>query len=274
MTLDAKIQPACENIDDITFDDIDDIINPKPDENDFDLVVENALSRRGFMSGVLVLGGAAMLGASSALTPATANAAILFDFEQVPANSLDTITVPEGYKWDVVAKWGDPLFSDVPEFDEATRGTPEAQARAVGDNNDGMDLFEKDGKSVYVVNNEYVNRKIIWGNNPDGKPASDADILKGKLAHGVTVMEVAETDGKWAIVKDSPFNRRITPDTKMDITGPAAAHDLMKTAADPTGTKTLGTWNNCGNGERHGAPIWLAKKTSMAIFQAQVTIMK
>jgi secreted PhoX family phosphatase len=248
MTLDAKIQPACENIDDITFDDIDDIINPKPDENDFDQVVETALSRRGFMSGVLVLDGAAMLGASSALTPSIANAATLFDFEQVPANSLDTITVPEGYKWDVVAKWGDPLFSDVPEFDEATRGTPEAQARAVGDNNDGMDLFEKDGKSVYVVNNEYVNRKIIWGNNPDGKPASDADILKGKLAHGVTVMEVAETDGKWMIVKDSPFNRRITPDTEMDITGPAAAHDLMKTVADPTGTKTLGTWNNCGNG--------------------------
>lgn len=248
MTHDTKIQPAFDNIDDITFDDIDDIINPKPDENDFDRVVELALSRRGFMSGVVTFGGAAMLGATTALIPSKANASTLFEFEQVAASTADTITVPNGYTWDVVAKWGDPLFSDVPEFDEATRGTPETQARAFGDNNDGMELFEKDGKSIYVVNNEYVNRKIMWGNNPDGKPDSDADLLKGKLAHGVTVMEVAETDGNWAIVKDSMFNRRITPDTEMDITGPAAGHALMKTTADPTGTKTLGTWNNCGNG--------------------------
>ena len=248
MTHDTKIQPAFDNIDDITFDDIDDIINPKPDENDFDRVVELALSRRGFMSGVVTFGGAAMLGATTALIPSKANASTLFEFEQVAASTADTITVPNGYTWDVVAKWGDPLFSDVPEFDEATRGTPETQVRAFGDNNDGMELFEKDGKSIYVVNNEYVNRKIMWGNNPDGKPDPDADLLKGKLAHGVTVMEVAETDGNWAIVKDSMFNRRIMPDTEMDITGPAAGHALMKTVADTTGTKTLGTWNNCGNG--------------------------
>ena len=34
----------------------------------------------------------------------------------------------------------------------------------------------------------------------------------------------------------------------MDITGPARGHDWLKTAADNTGTQSLGTWNNCGNG--------------------------
>ena len=34
----------------------------------------------------------------------------------------------------------------------------------------------------------------------------------------------------------------------MEITGPARGHDMMKTAADPAGTTSLGTWNNCGNG--------------------------
>ena len=34
----------------------------------------------------------------------------------------------------------------------------------------------------------------------------------------------------------------------MEITGPARGHDLMKTAADPAGVTSLGTWNNCGNG--------------------------
>ena len=50
------------------------------------------------------------------------------------------------------------------------------------------------------------------------------------------------------MVKDSPYNRRITPDSEMALTGPASGHDLLKTAADATGTKSLGTWNNCGNG--------------------------
>ena len=36
--------------------------------------------------------------------------------------------------------------------------------------------------------------------------------------------------------------------TEIDIAGPAAGHDLLKTAADPTGTKVLGTMNNCGSG--------------------------
>ena len=35
----------------------------------------------------------------------------------------------------------------------------------------------------------------------------------------------------------------------MRIEGPAAGHDLVKTNADPSGTKTFGTWNNCANGQ-------------------------
>lgn len=67
-------------------------------------------------------------------------------------------------------------------------------------------------------------------------------------AHGVTIAEISQEGGAWKIVKDSPFNRRITPITPMEITGPARGHDWLKTAADPEGTTALGTWNNCGNG--------------------------
>jgi len=232
---------------DISFDDFDEIVNPKPENCDFDAVVEAAISRRGFLGGVVAMGTGAFVMGTGAMA-GKARAASPFRFEQIAANTADTITVPEGYNWHIVARWGDPLFSDVAEFDGATRGTAASQARAVGDNNDGMELFSKDGKHAYILNNEYTNRKIMWGNNPDGKAASDDDILKGKNAHGLTVMEVAEKDGKWAIVKDSSLNRRVTPDAEMEITGPARGHDLMKTAADPDGVKCLGTWNNCGNG--------------------------
>lgn len=235
--------------DEISFDDYDELINPRPENNDFDAVVDAAISRRGFLTGVLTFGAGTFVMGTSALNSPAAAATSRFAFDQVPASTADTITVPDGYEWDVAVQWGDKLFSDTPEFDEATRGTAASQARAFGDNNDGMTLFNIDGKTVLVANNEYTNRKIIWGNRTEGKAETDDDVLKGKMAHGVTVVELAEQDGKWAPLLDSPLNRRITPDTDMDITGPAAGHDLLKTAADPTGTTTKGTWNNCGNGE-------------------------
>jgi secreted PhoX family phosphatase len=99
-----------------------------------------------------------------------------------------------------------------------------------------------------ALNNEYTNLKVIHGNRESGKPESPDDVRKNMAAQGNTVVELANRGGRWGIVKDSPFNRRITPNTPMEITGPAAGHALMKTSADPSGTLCLGTWNNCANG--------------------------
>lgn len=231
----------------LTFDEFDERVVPRPDECDFDRIVAASLSRRQLLKSVLAVGSVATLG--SFALPQQANAAASrFAFTPVPTNTLDTITVPQGYVAQVVARWGDPLWSDGAEFDHATRGSGKDQEMAFGDNIDGMDVFSHEGHTLLVVNNEYTNRKIIWGNREEGEAETDDDVLKGKMAHGLTVVEIADTDGVWSIVKDSPFNRRVTPDTEMEITGPAAGHDLMKTAADPTGTLALGTWNNCGNG--------------------------
>ncbi|WP_281684174.1 PhoX family protein, partial [Thalassobaculum salexigens] len=230
----------------LSFDDWDELRSPRPAVTDFDTVVDRAMSRRGFLGGIAMLGGAAFLMGTSALTPARAASRLAFD--AVAANSLDTITVPNGYRWQVLTTWGDPLWSDAADFDPQTRGTGASQERAFGDNNDGMALFTDGARSILAVNNEYTNLVHTFGNRPDGKPVDADDVRKGKAAHGVSVMEVAEADGGWSVVKDSPFNRRITADTPMEITGPARGHDLLKTEADPTGTTSLGTWNNCGNG--------------------------
>lgn len=242
-----------KDYDPISFDDFDEQMNPRPETQEFDEVVERAISRRGFLSGVLTFGAGAFVMSTTALTrpaEAAAHADSRFGFTGIAASTEDTIRVPEGYTWDVAVQWGEPLTSDAPEFDMETRGTADSQARAFGDNNDGMSVFVIDGKHVLVANNEYTNRSIIWGNRPDGKAASDDDLAKGMMAHGVTVAEIAEDkDGRWSIVKDSPLNRRITPATEMELTGPAAGHELLRTAADTTGTRCLGTWNNCGNGE-------------------------
>ena len=237
--------------DEISFNDWDEIDNPRAEQDsDFSKIV---MSRRAFLGNSLALGASAfVIGAGALQAPKTQAAGVVtrtgLKFNPVKANSLDTITVPDNFNWQVVAQWGDPLFSDTPEFDHLTRGTAESQALAFGDNNDGMDLFQIDGKNVMVVNNEYTNRSVMFGYNPSGLPETVEDVNKGKMAHGVTIMEVANTNGQWGIVKDSRFNRRFTPDTPIDIVGPARGSLLLKTKNAPDGETVLGTYNNCGNG--------------------------
>jgi secreted PhoX family phosphatase len=69
------------------------------------------------------------------------------------------------------------------------------------------------------------------------------------MAHGGGVIELIKENGQWRVVPDSQHARRITGETEMEIVGPAAGHDLLKTGADPTGTKVLGMLNNCAGGK-------------------------
>ena len=233
----------------VSLDEFDEMNDAQPEPVDFELLAERAISRRAFFGHGVAFGAAAFVMGTAGLTPSVARAAARRTaFEPVAANTLDTVTVPPGYDWHVVARWGDPMWSDSIPFDQSTRGSGASQERAFGDNNDGMSLFDADGRSVLAVNNEYVNRRIIYGGSGTGEPANADDVRKGKAGHGVSIVEIARTDGRWSIVVDSPWNRRITADTPMRLTGPAAGHDLLKTAADPTGTSSMGTWNNCGNG--------------------------
>ncbi|MBT8171165.1 transcriptional initiation protein Tat [Phaeobacter gallaeciensis] len=232
----------------LSFDEFDETVNPRSEHCEFDTVVEQAISRRGFLGGVLAVGGFATLG--GAVLPTGVKAAVnRFAFDAVPVSTSDSISVPAGYKAEVVVRWADAMWSDSVAFDQDTRGTAKTQARTFGDNTDGMEVFMHEGRTLLTINNEYTNRSIIWGNRADAKPENDDDIEKGLLAHGVTVVEIGHDGDRWGVVIDSPFNRRITPNTEMILTGPAAGHALVKTDADPAGITTLGTWNNCGSGK-------------------------
>jgi secreted PhoX family phosphatase len=69
-----------------------------------------------------------------------------------------------------------------------------------------------------------------------------------QTAHGVSVLQIRREAG-WHIEKNSRFNRRITSLTSMDIAGPARGHALLRTRADPTGTRVIGTFANCSAGK-------------------------
>ncbi|SDE18378.1 PhoX family protein [Limimaricola pyoseonensis] len=239
-----------KDIDALSWDEWDERRRPTDETTDFDRVVAGAMSRRGFLSGLVAFGsGAAVMGSGlMGATSARAQAASRFAFTPIPAATDFTVHVPEGYEWKVLTSWGDPLFSDAPAFDPVTGTTHEGQARAVGENTDGMHLYEIDGREVIAVNHEYANLNINLPQNDEGRPATIEDIRQVQDSQGVAVFEVKDAGQGYEVVLDSPYNRRITHRTPMRISGPAAGHALLQTSTDPSGTEALGTFNNCGAG--------------------------
>jgi len=235
----------------LTADEWDEVNFPRPRENEFDHVVERAISRRGFIGGVLAFGSGAAAMSAGLLKPETAQAqqATRFAFTPIPAATDSDVHVPEGYSWQRLLSWGDPLFSGIDAFDNAVGGAAADSDRIFGENTDGMELFIIGGKQVIAVNHEYANRKTNLPQATDGAPRDSQDVLKLQNLQGIAVFEIVENDTGWTVVLDSPFNRRITQNTPMQFSGPATGHDLLKTAADADGVESLGTFNNCGSGK-------------------------
>lgn len=214
---------------------------------------DKALSRRGFLAGMGALG----IGAFIGMTPIaqsvqaamrTSVSSKLIGFKPVPASVADNVVVPEGYKVENLISWGDPIFTNAPEFDASGQSKASAQAMQFGDNTDGMSLFPlSDNRAVMAINNEYTNVEYLYDHQ--GKAITADDVLKAQNAHGVSVVEIEKTAQGWAVDRSGKLNRRITANTPMQITGPAAGDALLKTAMDRSGTEVLGTFNNCANGE-------------------------
>ncbi len=242
------------------FDD-DDLPSNLSENEHFQQVVERVVSRRGFLKSGLGLSAAAFLA-----SPITANAmadrlpfglpssgAVKggIGFTAVPASTGDTIVVPPGYRAQVFARWGDPLYADSPAWKPDGTNTGAEQARQIGDNHDGMRFFPLNGNSsregLLVINHEYTNYEYLFGAE-FMEPWTAAKVLKAQSAHGISVLHVRQHRNKWEVVVGSRYNRRLTGNSEMRLSGPAAGHALLRTAADPSGTRVKGTLNNCANG--------------------------
>jgi uncharacterized protein len=127
-------------------------------------------------------------------------------------------------------RWGDKLFPDSLPFDPLKQ-TGAAQLRQFGYNNDYIAYFPIDGSSrhgLLCVNHEYTNEELMFPALKERQDTTGFKEMTEELvdiemaAHGVTVVEIARDGEDWAVVLDSPYNRRISPLTAMAVDGPAA----------------------------------------------------
>jgi secreted PhoX family phosphatase len=179
----------------------------------------------------------------------------LLGFASVPAifdKSFDSIQVAEGYSFQTLFAWGDPVVAGAPAWREDASNTVEEQELQAGQALDGMIFYPFPGTpdhGLLVMNHEFVEPDTLHPKGAsidlDGKRPLQ-EVRKEQAAHGVSVIEVRlSAIGKWEVVKNSAYGRRIHMNTPILLSGPAAGHPNMKTVADPDGKKVFGTLNNC-----------------------------
>ncbi|TPI46155.1 PhoX family phosphatase [Mesorhizobium sp. B2-9-1] len=260
-------------------------VNPT-DNRTMGEIIAARFSRRGFLMGSLAVSAIAATVSPLALIAADearAAEASAFKFDELEAGIDDKHHVAPGYDADVLLRWGDPLFSDSPDFDPLKQSA-EAQARQFGYNNDYVGYIPIDGSAEHgllVVNHEYTNPHLMFPGivsvvEKDGKkkaevaPLSKEQVDVEMAAHGGTIVEIRKQGGKWQVVRDGKLNRRIMSTTEMALSGPVAGHDRVKTNADPSGTKVIGTLNNCAGGVTPWGTYVMAEENIHGYFSGEL----
>lgn len=237
----------------------DKIVRNPSDTPAFSEILERSLSRRAIMRGSLNAALASMAGLSLAACGGsdndddTAATPIKLAFDSLPNSMTDACVVPAGYTAHVLGAWGTPLNDKARAWDKDGKNTSEDLLHSTGMHHDGMHYFPLNGSStegLLVVNHEYIDENALHPNGPtllNGKRPAE-EVRKEINAHGVAVMHIRKSNGRWDIVKNSQYNRRFTSATPMNLAGPVAGTDWVKTPFSPNGSQVRGTNNNCGNG--------------------------
>lgn len=247
------------------------------------LPVSAVIDRRAFLLGAagtalsaaLVAGGRAR---AAGLAGAEAVAEPSFDFAEIKFEAKVNDVLPAGYERQVAIRWGDPLFSDAPEFD-LDRQTAKTAERQFGYNNDYTAFIplplgsQSSDHGLLAINHEYPLPHLMFPGLTQDRVAqhitrSQVDVCMASCGH--SIVEVRRKGSQWEIDRSSRYNRRITAETPMRISGPAAGHPLMRTKADPTGRLVLGTHDNCNGGITPWGTILTCEEGSADFFAGNV----
>ncbi|WP_088104616.1 PhoX family protein [Halalkalibacter urbisdiaboli] len=152
-------------------------------------------------------------------------------FTPIDVSTKDELRLPKGYKYDVIAAYGDKINKKGDTF---------------GFNNDFTMFFPIDGsndRGLLWVNHEYSSELFVHGKK-QGDTYTKSQIEKLLYNQGGSIIEVyRDSEGIWKMDTDSKYARRITGLTPFNLTGPAKGSKTVGGA-----TTVQGTFANCSGG--------------------------
>ncbi len=253
--------------------DPDDIGHNESANPSFDSILQTRLSRRNLLKGSVGLAATSFIGAGLAAcgsSGSSAESATLpvattptLSFNAVAKSVADALSVPAGYTATVLYRLGDPIDAGAGAFANDGSDAAASFEHRAGDHHDGIHYFGLNAggtarddanasRGLLCMNHENITQVFlhtaaqVGAFNIAARAAAEVD--KEVNVHGVSVIEVQKSGASYAINTASPYNRRITAATVMEISGPARGDDLMVTKHSLSGTQTRGTLNNCAHG--------------------------
>jgi hypothetical protein len=228
-------------------------------------LLNRRINRRDVIVGGSLLAVGSTVGCSGPEPESALPAADSSGFIPIAGSAEDRIVVPDGFTADVVIRWGDPLVAGasgmdpegIPTGQMFGAGAAAAQAGAFGVNCDGMGVFPIDDNRLAVcINHETPESSRMfpgWSEALRERTATEfmqehpEAVAVMRASVGVSVLELERNGASWQFVGDSSLNRRITADTPMEFSGPAANHAWLGGSATAPG-QCLGTFGNCAAG--------------------------
>ena len=243
-------------------------------------LIDLRLSRRAALTGLAATAAAGALGSGflTAVGRAMAGTSSLA-FREVAHGMTTGVQTAPGYSAQVLIRWGDAVAPGAPAFDIANQSAA-AQETQFGYNNDFMAYLplplgsDNAENGLLCISHEYTNPHLMWplgGKKGSYDRLSKAQMEVEMAAHGHSVIEIEKRAGAWRVVADSRYNRRFTPlGTEMRLSGPAAGHDRLKTRADPSGTRVIGTIANCAGGTTPWGTVLIAEENFQFYFRGDI----
>lgn len=236
----------------------------------FGEIADARLSRRGFITGALGSMAISCLpkknDGKGSIPSEQLQAETAFDFTSLPSKLTENHHVAEGYEVQVLLRWGDPIFPDLSPF-SWKEITAEEQEKRFGFGNDFIAYFPLENTALLVVNHESTEAALMFEGEDTYVSTNREHASIEMAAHGLSVVEIEEKEGFWSVKLDSKYNRRITAQTEMRISGPAAGHKRLKTPEDPTGTVVKGTVHNCSGGKTPWGTVLTCEENILYYFE-------
>ena len=210
-------------------------------------------ARRRFLLGSAALGASLTLDQGAFADRLRSPARSSLTFEELSARLDHEHAVAPGHTAQILIRWGDPVLAGAPEFEPAT-ATAQTQSMQFGEGSDHVAYFplplgsNSSNHGLLAINHEQCHRSMMLPGERANENFGEAEARVELAAHGLSVIEVRLEGDQWIVVPNSPFARRITGETPVRLTGPAAGSPRLVTRDDPRGRTVLGTLNNCGGG--------------------------
>ncbi len=146
----------------------------------------------------------------------------------IPPSSIDRVKLAKGLKFDVLVSWGDAI----------------SKSEEFGFNNDYVAFLPSENgdpnEGILWVNHEYTDPHFVsnfWDVDDSKKTREQVELEM--LSVGGSFIRLRKVKNKWRMVKNDPFNRRVTGLTEIPFNWHEPIH----------GSKTaIGTIGNCAGG--------------------------